>query len=500
MAVGAAVLVVVALGCLARLHSPSTLWLDEAQSVAIARRPLPQLFQALRRDGSPPLYYLLLHAWTGVFGLSVTAVRALSTLFSLLTLPVVWLAGRRLGGPAAARTALLLLAVSPFAVRYATETRMYALVQLLTALGVLLVLRAVERPDLGRLAPVALVAGLLALTHYWALFLLAATAVTLLVLARRGADRSPATDPATRVLLALLCGGVVFLPWLPNFLFQVVHTGTPWAATPKLVDTYRTVLDWSGGTTGAGVLLTLSLLGLSLLAVCGRRVSGGVLLTRPASRTAAVLLAASLGTLLLGLVVGMLVRAGYASRYSSVAFVPALLLAALGVRVLPRRARLVALAVVVWAGLAGSLTQPFSTKRTEAAMTARAVNSLLLPADVVVYCPDQLGPAVSRLLPSGTDQVVYPTGGPAQVVDWVDYAQRNRAASPRTFAGTVAARTGGAVWLVWAPGYRTFGTQCQRLGDELAALRGVGHLVHGLSGRYVEQQQVTRYPRRTAPG
>jgi mannosyltransferase len=162
----ALVVVAVALGVLARLHSPSALWLDEALSLGIARRPVPALFDALRRDGSPPLYYLLLHGWIGVFGTTPDAVRrraehadpavrALSTLFSLAALPLVWLSGRRLGGRLVADAGLVLLAVSPFAVRYATETRMYALVQLLAAALLLALLRARERPSPGRLLPVA---------------------------------------------------------------------------------------------------------------------------------------------------------------------------------------------------------------------------------------------------------------------------------------------------------------------------------------------------------
>jgi mannosyltransferase len=55
-------------GAVLRFLAPSALWLDEAQSVAIARLPLPDLLEALRQDGAPPLYYLLLHAWMAVLG------------------------------------------------------------------------------------------------------------------------------------------------------------------------------------------------------------------------------------------------------------------------------------------------------------------------------------------------------------------------------------------------------------------------------------------------
>jgi len=482
--------VAVALGVLARLHSPSALWLDEALSVGIARRPLPDLLAALRRDGSPPAYYLLLHAWSAVFGTSVPAVRALSTVLSLAALPVVWLAGRRLGGPATGRATLLLLAVSPFAVRYATETRMYALVQLLSALGLLALLRAHQRPTAARLLPIPVIAGLLALTHYWTLFLLAVTAALLLALGVRG------SRAAWRCLLALAAGGALFLPWLPTFVFQVRHTGTPWAPLPRLVDVWYSVTGWSGGGAGPAVVLTLLLAGLAVLALVGRRSGGGVLLALPVDRTALLLLLASLGTVLTGLLVGMVVAAGYAPRYSSVAVVPGLLLAALGLRALPARAGTAVLALVAVSGLLGSLPQLGSTRRTQAALTARVLRAGLAPGDLVAYCPDQLGPAVSRLLPAGTDQVVYPTLGRPELVDWVDYAQRNAVASPLAVAAALSARTPDQVWLVSAGGYLTFGRQCDELAEALADLRGRGQVLQHTSGRFDEQQQVTRYPAR----
>ena len=487
----------VALGVAARTWSQSALWLDEALSLGIARLPVPDLLSALRRDGSPPLYYLLLHAWIALVGEGDAAVRWLSTVCSLATLPVAWLLGRRLGGRTAAWAALLLLATSPFAVRYASEARMYALLQLLSAVGLLALLRALERPVLARLAPVAVVSGLLALTHYWALFLLAAAGIGLLLAGRRG----PGRLAARRTLAALLAGGLVFAPWLPTFAFQVRRTGTPWAAAPRLTAPYDTVLAWSGGSGGWAVLLLGLLLWLSVLAVLARPWqpgARGLLLGPPADRPALLLLGASLGTLLLGLLAAVVVGAGYAFRYSSAALVPGLLLAALGVRALSPRAVRVVLALAAVAGLVMALPQPFSERRTQAARTAVALERGLAPGDLVVYCPDQLGPDLSRLLPSTVDQVVYPSLGDPGLVDWVDYAERNAAADPLEVAGRLDGRSAGAVWLVSAPGYRTFGTQCERLGEALERRRGDPLLWTGRSARFDQQQQVVRYPGRTA--
>jgi len=81
-------------------------------------------------DQHPPIYYSLLHLWIALFGTLEGAVRTLSALASVLTIPVFYAACRRLlDGPTAAIAAFI-LTVSPFHVQFAQETRMYALLTL----------------------------------------------------------------------------------------------------------------------------------------------------------------------------------------------------------------------------------------------------------------------------------------------------------------------------------------------------------------------------------
>ena len=130
---------VLVLAVVIRFVTVSALWLDEAQTVAIARLPLGDLAEGLRHDGAPPLFYALLHGWMQIFGEGDLSVRFLPGVFGVAALPLAWLAGRRLGGRSVAWAAVLLLATSPFAVRYATEARMYSLLVLLVLVGYLAV-------------------------------------------------------------------------------------------------------------------------------------------------------------------------------------------------------------------------------------------------------------------------------------------------------------------------------------------------------------------------
>src|SRR3954454_20660766 len=155
-------------------------WIDEGLSVGIADRPLGDIPAALRLDGSPPLYYTLLHLWIAVFGSAETATHALSLVFAVLAVPAAWWAARGLFGRTAGLAAALLAATNPFLTHYAQETRMYALVVLLGVLACGAFGRAYVPPGPEPAPPRAVrrrwaagfAAALAALmyTHNWALF------------------------------------------------------------------------------------------------------------------------------------------------------------------------------------------------------------------------------------------------------------------------------------------------------------------------------------------
>lgn len=113
------------------------LWLDEAFSVWLGWHSLSDLYGwIVRIDQHPPLYYTLLHFWMWL-GDSETTVRSLSAFFGTLTIPVIFLIGRRMAGSGVGLIAALILAVSPFHVRFAQETRMYTLLTFNASMAIL---------------------------------------------------------------------------------------------------------------------------------------------------------------------------------------------------------------------------------------------------------------------------------------------------------------------------------------------------------------------------
>ena len=463
-----------------RFITMSDLWLDEALTVNVANLPLSDLREALERDGAPPLYYVLLHFWMVVFGTADFAVRALSGALGVLMLFLSFRAGLRLGGTELDRrrwiawSAVIVVATSPYTIRYSTETRMYMLTMVLVLIGYLALRNALEKPTLGWLAVVSLVTAALLYTQYWALFLLAVVGLIQVVRAWRAptAERSA----ARRITGALVVGTLLFLPWIPTFLFQLRHTGTPWD-TPASPPTNAAlgILDFAGGRVMEGWTLVLPLLLLALLALFGRPTDKSHIaidLHTVAGVRWEWLVGAA--TLFVGLFLSLLTGTGFQARYAAIMFPFFALVVAYGVIVFAdKRIRMGILAFVAVVGFVGG-ARNVATNRTQATQVVEAIAAEAQPGDVVGYCPDQLGPAVSRLIDAEL-QVAnrsYPYGGSPRFVNWVDYEKRNREASAERFADKLLTGAGTkTLWMVWAPGYVTFEGKCEAVLNALGASR-----------------------------
>ena len=457
----------VAAGCLVRFLPASPLWLDEALSVNIARLPLADIVDALRRDGAPPLYYFLLHAWMAVFGENDWAVRALSAVIGVAALPAAFQVGRRMGGRWLGWASVVLLATSPFAIRYSNEARMYSLVVLLALVAHLVVLRAVDRPTGPRLALVGLATAALTYTHYWAFFLIASAGAALLYVGWRRQIRS-----AFLAVAAVAAGALLFLPWVPTLLYQSAHTGAPWAYEPEPNLLAGQLAVFAGGTTEAGSFLALGLVLLFALGLLGHRRAGAVQLGLPPSGIATAA-AAGGGTLLLGFLSAFPTNGAYAARYTAIALGLVLLIVARGAVLPPsRRVRLVLLAVVAVLGaLAGHAL--VVAPRTQSAQIASRIVREGQPGDVVAYCPADLGPSVHRVLPEGFQQLTFPSSESPELVNWVDYLERVEAADLDAFARRLVEQAGPdhRLFMVWTPAHGPLGARCSALLTQLESYR-----------------------------
>jgi mannosyltransferase len=490
-------------GLVLRVLQRSPLWLDEALSSNIAALPLGDIPEALKHDGHPPLYYVLLHVWQDVLGDGDASVRLLSGVVGLALVPLAFVAAGRIGGRRAAWSAALLVALNPYVLRYATEARMYELLMVLSLAGWLVADRALRRPDPVRLVLLALITSAMLWTHYWGLWLTIASGLGILARAFLAHRHGDAERRRSSLLVAgsLVGGAVLFLPWVPTLLYQSAHTGTPWAEPSIPTEVAATsLLDLGGGTAGEGVLLAVALallvaLGLVAAPGTGSRVELD-LRTRPEVRRLGLVIG---GTLAVATVTSFAADAAYATRYFSVVAALVLVLAGVGAsRVGGPVAFRIVLAAVLLLGLVSATRAAVSKPRTQARQVAEAIEPTIAPdgpGPLVLVCPDQLGPALSRELPDDTDIATYPRFAAPELVDWVDYQDRVDDADPAAFAIEALERAGDReIWLVWSGAYTTHEGTCEALANALQSVRTAGTPVVLADENAYEPANAFRFP------
>jgi hypothetical protein len=174
-------------------------------------------------DTNPPLYYLLLNIWTRLTGTSDAALRLFSAMWALACFPLIWFVGIRVGGKKMAFITCILFSLSPSALYYSAEGRMYSLIWFL---GLALVWSSLTLTHSGAkphkifLWSIIAAAGLL--THYFFVFVVTANIIWLMFF--------PGKSLRIHFLVAISLAVAIALPWY-------IHI-------PGSLDRWRVTADW----------------------------------------------------------------------------------------------------------------------------------------------------------------------------------------------------------------------------------------------------------------
>lgn len=392
-------------------------WEDEAITTGIASHSLSAIPGVLRHDGSPPLFYVLLHVWISVFGTSEAATHALSAVFGLLCIPAGMWAGWSLFGRRAGVYAAILFAFSTFLTAYAQESRMYELMALLGILATAAFIHAFVFRRRGYLIMFAVCEALMLYTHAWGIFFGAGSVIALIPIWRASDNRRAIVRDA---VMAYAGAGILFLPWLPNFYYQATHTGAPWAPPPRF---------------GAPVLLSRDLMGgdrITVALVLSAAIGLGTLFTRRYRRTREATIMWSLillpfATLLLAWLASQVTPA-FVSRYFAPILGAILLLAAWGAA----RAGIVGLvAIILSLVFVVHLSSYVPRYKSDMRDISGEVTPLLHRDALVINAQPDSTPLSWYYLPAGLRyaSTLGPVSDPSYM-NWVYALKRLRAARP----------------------------------------------------------------------
>lgn len=225
-------------------------WLDESESVFFARLHWPAFVSMVVHDeANMTLYYLLLRPWL-LLGTGEAAVRSLSVIFSVATIPLLYALAARMFGVRVGLIAALLVAVNEYHVAYAQEARGYSLLLFLLTIAALSYVAGVERPTRTRWITYTVASVLAVYSHFFAIFVLAAQWASLVFLRPRDVPWKP-------LLASALVIGLFLLP-LVAFAVAADKEHITWIPKPKPDAVFRTLVYLAGAGPVAEVKVSTS--------------------------------------------------------------------------------------------------------------------------------------------------------------------------------------------------------------------------------------------------
>ncbi|GAA2623877.1 hypothetical protein GCM10010411_70210 [Actinomadura fulvescens] len=251
--------------------SGPSFWLDEAATLSMARRDLPDFTRAVTEhlDLVHAGYYLVMRQWLEIFGYTELGARSLSALAACVAAAGITALGRRCASTWVGLVAGLVYAGNVTVTRYAQEARPYALATAMGVVATYVLVRAVQSPRWWWtwLAAHAVAMVLVGVLNLFALLLAAAH---LLMLAGGFLSRVTRMRVFVGWCVSSLITGLVLYPFVTKAQSQKHQVAS--IPYPTSEDVWRLVEFLSGHESLIWVSLAAS--GLGLLA--GLRRAGWV--------------------------------------------------------------------------------------------------------------------------------------------------------------------------------------------------------------------------------
>lgn len=149
-------------------------WADEIFTLinTATDKSFGEIFEGLRNDVHPPLYYYILHSFNFIFGNSIFTARFVSVLFGISGFFAVYYLGKELLNKKVGLIAVALLVVNYFHLYYSQEARMYSMLFFTTTISFYYLVKFIKNPTLKTTILHSIFACIMIYSQFFALFTL----------------------------------------------------------------------------------------------------------------------------------------------------------------------------------------------------------------------------------------------------------------------------------------------------------------------------------------
>ncbi|MCF8275090.1 MAG: glycosyltransferase family 39 protein [Flavobacteriales bacterium] len=210
--------------------------MDEPFTIFHSQQSLSELMELFRNENNPPLFFLIMHFWIGLFGIEAEAIRVVPVVISALTAPVILVVVRRHFDEFTAWSVAIMFLLSDLHQYQAHDARAYPLFILLTVWSLHHFLSLVEKPSKLHVIGLGVSGALLIYNHFLGSVVLMSYAIVTLA----------SKQLRVRILLYMIGAGAVvvlaFLPYAPILFHRLSVTaenGGTWVPKPGFEGLYN---------------------------------------------------------------------------------------------------------------------------------------------------------------------------------------------------------------------------------------------------------------------
>ncbi|MEI7621123.1 MAG: glycosyltransferase family 39 protein [Candidatus Moraniibacteriota bacterium] len=226
-------------------------WYDEAFTGVAVKEKFWDMIVMTINDVHPPLYYMALKAFAFFFNYSVFGIRLFSAIFGVLCVWALYLLAKQLFNEKVGLLSALVATLSPFAIQYSQEARMYTMLVSLILFGAYFFVKGLQAGKRKDFLWWGFFTGLSMLTHYMGIIFATVYAPVFVIWKMVEIDWT--SGGSFFVKVKKLCKKVlatkeifwgyatafmVFLPWLKMFVHHISMKGTnlSWVKIASLGD------------------------------------------------------------------------------------------------------------------------------------------------------------------------------------------------------------------------------------------------------------------------
>jgi uncharacterized membrane protein len=203
-------------------------WYDEAFTGVAIKENFSGMLDMIIQDVHPPLYYISVKLFASLFNYSVFGIRFYSAILGILGIWAVYLFAKELFNKKVALWSSFLVTISPFAIQYSQEARMYSMLGFLIVIATYFFIRWLKRNETISYLLFGIFLGLSFLTHYMGIIFAPMFYFVFLVwrfkenksLDKKFDFRKILQDliPKKELIFSYLLAFLIFTPWLNIFL------------------------------------------------------------------------------------------------------------------------------------------------------------------------------------------------------------------------------------------------------------------------------------------